>query len=54
MLLQRLEVVFLVRGVLVHDEDVGAQPGDYKAQVELPNDFHLCKHRFTARGKCEL
>lgn len=51
-LLEHLEVVFLIRGVLVHYEDVGIQFGYYKSQVKLANDFHFCKHRLTVYRKC--
>lgn len=53
-LLEHLEVVLLIRGVLVHDEEVRVQFGDDKPQVKLTNDFHLCKHRFTAWRKRSL
>ena len=51
-LLKHLEVVFLIRGMLVHYEDIRIQFGDDKSQVKLTNDFHFCKHRFAARRKC--
>lgn len=53
-LLQHLKVVFLVRGVLVHYEDIRIQLGDDKSQVKLPDNFHLCKHLFTVCRKCSL
>eukprot|EP00215_Chloropicon_roscoffensis_P009649 CAMPEP_0196637970 /NCGR_PEP_ID=MMETSP1085-20130531/850_1 /TAXON_ID=41879 ORGANISM="Pycnococcus sp, Strain CCMP1998" /NCGR_SAMPLE_ID=MMETSP1085 /ASSEMBLY_ACC=CAM_ASM_000807 /LENGTH=264 /DNA_ID=CAMNT_0041966609 /DNA_START=3 /DNA_END=795 /DNA_ORIENTATION=- len=38
--LEALKVENLVRGVLVHDEDVPAQPANEEAQVELANHVH--------------
>lgn len=51
MLLQHLEVVLLIRGVLVHYEDICVQSGDDEPQVKLTDDLHVRKHRLTARGK---
>lgn len=53
-LLKHLEVVFLVRGMLVHYEDICIQLGDDKPQVKLANDFHFCKHRFAVCRKYQL
>ena len=53
-LLKHLEVVFLVRGMLVHYEDICIQLGDDKPQVKLTNDFHFCKHRFAVCRKYQL
>lgn len=52
--LQHLEVVLLIRGMLVHYEDIRVQFGDYKSQVKLTNDFHFCKHCFTVYRKHSL
>lgn len=40
-LLQHLEVVLFVTGVLVQDEEVRSQQADCEPQVELPDDAHL-------------
>lgn len=40
-LLQHLEVVLFVTGMLVQDEEVRSQQADCEPQVELADDAHL-------------
>lgn len=49
MLLQHLEVIFLISGMLVDHEDVLVEFGDDESQVELTDDLHLFKHILTGR-----
>lgn len=43
-LLQHFEVVLLIGGMLVYDEDVRVQFGDDEAQIKLPKNLHLLEH----------
>lgn len=47
MLLQHLEVIFLICGVLVDYEEVRVNPGYDEAQVKLADDLHLPERVFT-------
>lgn len=41
--LKHLEVVLLVTGVLIQDEQIRAQKADHESQVKLPDHTHLSK-----------
>lgn len=41
--LKHLEVVLLVTGVLIQDEQIRAQKADHESQVKLPDHTHLGK-----------
>lgn len=47
--LEYLEVVLLVTGVLVQDEEIRAQKAYHESQVELTDHAHLCKVLLRSR-----